>query len=74
MAKVKCPSLLCNGIGVPVTERKKVSVTKAAIGATIGAAINPVGAVIGGAAGALNGKKKVVFMCPKCGKTWTQKV
>lgn len=73
--KVKCPSLFCDGIGMPVDTKKKFSVGKALVGNTIGFAL---GGAVGGVVGAMtgvNGKRgKTTFVCSKCGRTWEQKV
>lgn len=71
---IRCPKFLCDGIGVPAATRKGFSVGKAIVGNTVGGIVAGVpGAIIGTAAG-LNGKKKVTFVCSKCGHTWTEKV
>lgn len=74
MGKIKCPKMFCDGIGIPAAEKKSFSVGKAIVGNTVGGLIAGVpGAIIGTATG-FNGKKKVTFVCQKCGHTWVQKV
>lgn len=72
--KIKCPKWGCNGIGIPASQRQGFSVGKAIVGNTIGFAVaGPLGGVVGAATG-FNGKKKVTFVCSKCGHTWVEKV
>lgn len=73
--KVKCPRLFCGSKDcIPVATRKGYKTGKGIAGGLIGAAaLGPVGAVAGLAAGA-NGRKAVTFKCMKCGKTFTTKV
>ncbi len=74
MGKIKCPRLTCNGVGIPAATKKQFSVGKAVVGNMIGGALGgPAGAIIGTATG-FNGKKKVTFVCQKCGHTWEEKV
>lgn len=74
MGKIRCPKLLCNGTGVPASTKKNFSVGKAVVGNTVGfLAAGPVGGLVGAATG-FNGKKKVTFVCTKCGHTWVEKV
>lgn len=71
---IRCPRLFCDGIGVPVVAKEGFSIGKAIVGNTIGGIVAGVpGALIGTAAG-LNAKAKVTFVCPKCGKSWTEKM
>lgn len=75
MAKqIKCPRWTCDGVGIPASQKKNFSVGKSIIGNAIGFCIaGPVGGMVGAATG-FNGKKKVTFVCSKCGNTWTEKV
>lgn len=72
--KIVCPSLFCDGIGIPVAQKKNFSVGKAVVGNTIGFAVGGIAGGLVGIATGFNGKKKVTFVCQKCGRTWTQKV
>lgn len=75
MAKTAyCPSLFCNGIGIPANQSKKFSVGGAIIGNCVGGLFGPAGAIIGTAAGGMNHKGKTKFVCPKCGRTWEMKI
>lgn len=74
MAKVKCPNWKCRSTEcIPVTEKKKYSVGKGAVGV---AAMSVVAAplAIAGALAGFNGKKKVKFMCTKCGEVFEVKM
>lgn len=75
MARVKCPSPFCGSTNcTPITESKRYKAGKGAVGGVIGAlALGPIGAAAGVAAG-FNGKRKVKFMCNKCGKIFEVKV
>lgn len=74
MGYAKCPGLFCNGVGIPASEKKGFKTGKGAINSAIGFTLaGPVGAGIGVLTG-FNGKKKIAFVCSKCGKTWTQKI
>lgn len=76
MAKrIRCPGLLCRSKDcVPVTTQTGYKAGKGLVAGVIGgAALGPGGALIGIATG-FNGKKKVKFMCQKCGKIFTEKV
>lgn len=76
MAKtIRCPKWSCGSTEVaPVNTKKKFSVGKAVVGNTVGFALGgPVGGLIGAATG-FNGKKKVKFVCMKCGTTFEAKV
>ena len=76
MAKrIKCPGLFCRSRDCqPITEGKKYKTGKGIVGGAIGTvALGPLGAAAGLASG-LNGKKKVKFMCNKCGRVFTVKV
>lgn len=65
--KVQCPNRKCKSINcIPLTDKKKFSVGKGAIGATAGAFIAPPVAIAGALLG-FNGKKKVKMMCQDCG-------
>lgn len=71
---IKCPRMFCDGVGMPAATKNGFSIGKAIVGNTIGGMIaGAPGAIIGMGAG-FNGKKKVTFVCQKCGHTWTQKV
>ncbi len=72
---VKCPALRCGSTDIsPVGVSKKAGLGKGIIGAAAGALVNPVGAVVGGAAGLMSGKKEATFRCNKCGKIFTVKI
>jgi len=75
MAKtVQCPNWACRSKEcIPLTEKKKYSVGKGAVGV---AAMSLVAAPLGvaGALAGLNGKKKVKMMCTKCGRVFEIKV
>ena len=75
MASVKCPILVCGGIGIPADTKKKFSFGKAIVGNTVGYALGvPVGGIVGAATGIKwkNGKTK--FVCSKCGKVFEKKI
>jgi len=79
--KVQCPNRKCKSINcIPLTNGKKFSAGKSALGAAGGvAATAVVGAValplvaIGALTG-FNGKKKVKMMCQDCGTIFEIKV
>ena len=75
MAKIKCPSIMCGSKEcIPITESKKYKAGKGIVGGAVGAVtLGPVG-LLAGAASGFNGKKKVKFMCTKCGKVFEVKV
>ena len=76
MAKrIKCPGFFCRSKDcVPVTTGKAYKAGKGLVGGLTGdAVLGPGGALIGIATG-FNGKKKVKFMCRKCGRVFTEKV
>ena len=75
MARIKCPALGCGSHDcTPLTEGKRYKAGKGAVGGVIGAfALGPVGALAGAATG-FNGRKKVKFMCNKCGKVFEVKL
>ena len=75
MKRVKCPSLTCDGIGIPTDTQKKFSVGKALVGNTIGFALGgPVGGIVGAATG-INGKRgKTTCVCSKCGRVFEKKL
>ena len=80
--KIQCPNRKCKSVNcIPLTDKKKFSAGKGALGAAGGAAIATVAS--GGLAlplmaiGALtgfNGKKKVKMMCQDCGTIFEIKV
>lgn len=73
--KVKCPSMFCDGIGIPVDTEKKFSLGKALVGNTIGFALGGATGAIVGAATGIGGKRgKTTFVCNKCGRTFEKKV
>lgn len=74
MAKVKCPRLGCNGIGMPAATKKQFSLGKAVVGNTVGFALAGATGGLAGLALGFNGKKKVTFVCQKCGHTFEKKV
>ena len=72
--KIKCPKWGCGSVEcVPLTDGKKYSVVKGAIGSAAGFYLNPVLTIPSALLG-LNGKKKVKFMCTKCGKVFEVKL
>lgn len=75
MAQIKCPSWSCGSTEVaPVGAKKNFKVGKAVAGNTVGFLVaGPLGGLVGAATG-FNGKKKVTFVCMKCGKTFEHKV
>ena len=75
MAKeIKCPKMFCGGIGIPASRKQGFKVGKAVVGNAIGFGLaGPVGGLVGIATG-FNGKKKVQFVCSKCGHVWTEKI
>lgn len=75
MARVVCPGFLCFSTDcTPLTESKRYKTGKGIAGGLIGGSLlGPVGAVAGLASG-MNGKKKVKFVCNKCGKIFEVKV
>lgn len=74
MAKVRCPRITCRSTDcTPITEKKKYKTGKGILGGVVGAALGPVGLVAGAASG-LNGKKKIKFMCNKCGHVFEMKI
>ena len=75
MARIKCPNLLCGSKNcTPITESKKYKTGKGIVGGAVGAvALGPIGLLAGTASG-FNGRKKVKFMCNKCGKVFEVKV
>lgn len=55
-------------------QKKNFKVGKAVVGNTVGFLVaGPLGGLVGAATG-FNGKKKVAFVCMKCGKTFEHKV
>jgi len=73
--KIRCPAWGCGSTEVaPVGAKKNFNVGKAVVNNTIGFALaGPVGGLVGAATG-FNGKKKVKFVCLKCGKVFEEKV
>lgn len=73
---VRCPSIFCDGIGMPVDTKKKFSLGKAFTGSLIGAAVGgPIGSAIGGTMNGIKGKNgKTKFVCCKCGKVFEKKI
>lgn len=63
---VSCPK--CGSQSITTTN-KKISVGKGIVGASVGAMVNPVGTVIGGAVGATH-SKKIYNVCMNCGHKW----
>ena len=75
MKPIKCPSLFCDGVGIPVDTKKKFSFGKAIVGNTVGFALGgAVGGIVGAATGIGGKRGKTTFVCSKCGRTWEQKV
>lgn len=75
MKTIKCPSLFCDGVGMPVDTKKKFSFGKAIVGNTVGFALGgAVGGIVGAATGIGGKRGKTTFVCSKCGRTWEQKV
>ena len=75
MSKIKCPNILCRSTDVvPVSTKKNFKKGKGLIGGAVGTAIGGplVGAV--GLATGFNVKKKVKFVCQKCGKVFEVKM
>ncbi|AEB06894.1 hypothetical protein Corgl_0781 [Coriobacterium glomerans PW2] len=69
MAKqIKCPACGSTDFIMLSGGRKKMSITKAALG---GLVLGPLGAVAGGAG--LGKRGKGDFQCRECGKRWRQK-
>ena len=75
MAKVRCPKLTCRSTNcTPLVESNKYKTGKGIIGGAVGAVtLGPVG-LLAGAASGFSGKKKVKFMCNKCGHVFEMKV
>ena len=75
MAKVRCPALGCRSTDcTPLTEKNKYKAGKGIVGGAVGAvALGPVG-LLAGAASGFSGKKKIKFMCNKCGKVFEMKI
>lgn len=75
MAKVKCSNIFCRSTDVvPVSSKKNFKKGKGLIGGAAGAALlGPIGGAVGVATG-FNGKKKVKFVCQKCGKVFEVKM
>lgn len=75
MALIKCPNILCRSTNVvPVSSKKNFKNGKGLVGGAIGTALlGPVGGAVGVATG-FNGKKKVKFVCQKCGKVFEVKI
>ena len=72
--KIKCPKWGCGSIEcVPITDGKKYSVVKGVAGAAAGAFVGGFMAIPGALAG-FAGKKKVKFMCTKCGNVFEVKL
>lgn len=72
--KIKCPRLLCGSKQCVPVSSDGFKTGKGLLGGIVGgAALGPVGALAGVATG-LNGKKKVKFVCQKCGKVFTAKI
>lgn len=63
---VSCPK--CGSQSITTTN-KKISVGKGIVGASVGAMVNPVGTVVGGAVGATH-SKKIYNVCMNCGHKW----
>ena len=75
MAKVRCPRITCRSTDcTPLTEKNKYKAGKGiAAGAVGAAALGPVG-LLAGAASGVSGKKKIKFMCNKCGQIFEMKI
>ena len=73
--RIQCPKFTCRSTEcIPLTESKKFSAGKGALGSAIGAAaLGPVGLAAGVLTG-FNGKKKVKMMCTKCGNVFEVKI
>lgn len=72
--KIKCPNWKCRSIEcVPLTDGKKYSVGKGIVGAAVGATVAAPLALAGALVG-FNHKKKMKFMCTKCGEVFEVKV
>ena len=75
MARITCPNILCRSHNcTPVAEKKKYGVGKGALVGTVGAVTLGVPGLLAGAASGFNGKKKVKFMCNKCGKIFEVRI
>lgn len=75
MAKIRCPSITCRSTDcTPLTEKNKYKTGKGLVAGAAGAMVlGPVG-LLAGAASGFSGKKKIKFMCNKCGKVFEVKV
>ncbi len=75
MSKIRCPSITCRSTEcTPLTEKNKYKAGKGLVAGTAGAfLLGPVG-LLAGAASGFSGKKKIKFMCNKCGKVFEVKV
>lgn len=75
MAKIRCPSITCRSTDcTPLTEKNKYKTGKGLVAGAAGAVVlGPVG-LLAGAASGFSGKKKIKFMCNKCGKVFEVKV
>ena len=69
MARITCPPITCRSHDcTPVTESKRYKTGKGLVGGVAGGLLlGPIGAAAGLASG-MNGRKKVKFVCNKCGK------
>ena len=75
MAKVRCPKITCRSTDcTPLTEKNKYKAGKGlAAGAARAIVLGPVG-LLAGAASGFSGKKKIKFMCNKCGHIFEMKI
>ena len=75
MARVRCPKITCRSTEcTPITEKNRYKTGKGIVGGAVGAfALGPVG-LLAGAASGFSGKKKVKFMCNKCGTIFEVKI
>lgn len=72
--KIRCPGFFCRSTQCVPVSSNGYKTGKGLLGGLVGGAVfGGVGAVAGAASG-LNGKKKVKFVCQKCGRVFKAKV
>lgn len=88
--KIRCPGMFCRSKDwTPITASQNFKIGKGIVGGSVGRVVGgviggaiggpaglaaiPLGATVGMATG-FNGKRKVKFVCNKCGKIFTAKV
>lgn len=73
--KIRCPAWGCGSTEVAsVGANKNYKTGRGIVNGTLGFTLgNPALGLVGLATG-FNGKKKVTFVCMKCGKTFTEKI